>query len=246
MTHLQNNTKKCNQCGLVKPFDCFSKDNSRKLGIQPYCKVCMSQYYINNKDRILINRNQYYLDNKEEILELQKEHYINNILPKIQKNKEYVWEFKLKNPCKCGESHPACLDFDHIDPAIKFHNVSYLVKQRFSLEIIQKEIDKCEVICANCHLERHSKDIIYGIGKKRLHVRNLKFESECMICEHKGIASLVFHHRKPEEKLFKISACNKKEYTMEILIEEIAKCDIYCENHHRILHHNLRQKEQQK
>jgi len=55
-------------------------------------------------------------------------------------------------PCMdCGGSFPVvCMDFDHRDPGTKNHNVSDLVKVG-SVRILEEEIAKCDIVCANCH-----------------------------------------------------------------------------------------------
>ncbi|PSQ37951.1 hypothetical protein BRD13_08600 [Halobacteriales archaeon SW_5_70_135] len=53
----------------------------------------------------------------------------------------------------CGESDPVCLDFHHVDE--KVGSISTLVAERRSLSTIQRELRKCELLCANCHRERH-------------------------------------------------------------------------------------------
>ena len=49
----------------------------------------------------------------------------------------------------CGESNPIVLDFDHLK--YKKYNVSRMIHDGFSWKAIKKEIEKCEVVCANCH-----------------------------------------------------------------------------------------------
>ena len=53
----------------------------------------------------------------------------------------------------CGESNPICLDLHHVDE--KVGSISALVAERRSLSTIQRELQKCELLCANCHRERH-------------------------------------------------------------------------------------------
>lgn len=56
---------------------------------------------------------------------------------------------------KCGESRYYVLDFHHIDPSVKDETVSRMASQRNKIEDIQKEIEKCIVLCSNCHREFH-------------------------------------------------------------------------------------------
>jgi hypothetical protein len=55
----------------------------------------------------------------------------------------------------CGETHPACLDFHHRDPYKKSFNLAEGWKTRTWQEILD-EVDKCDILCANCHRKHHS------------------------------------------------------------------------------------------
>ena len=72
-----------------------------------------------------------------------------------KRNREYVENLKASTPCSdCGNTYPSyVMQFDHIIDD-KRGNVANLVRSSFSLEVIQAEIDKCELVCANCHAER--------------------------------------------------------------------------------------------
>jgi hypothetical protein len=53
----------------------------------------------------------------------------------------------------CGySSHPGVLDFHHIDPNSKLFGISSGGFSR-SWEDIKNEIQKCVLVCANCHRE---------------------------------------------------------------------------------------------
>ena len=86
-------------------------------------------------------------DNKDKRREINKRYY--------DKMKAWFDSIKSKLKCvKCGENHPATLDFHHKDPSTKEFAVSYTYR-RFSKEKILKEIEKCVVLCANCHRIHH-------------------------------------------------------------------------------------------
>ena len=56
-------------------------------------------------------------------------------------------------PCAdCGQRFPAvCMDFDHVDPETKSFGIARAVGDDYSLQRILDEIEKCELVCANCH-----------------------------------------------------------------------------------------------
>jgi len=62
--------------------------------------------------------------------------------------------YKRSHPCKCGESHPAALDFHHANGNKEF-TVSRAYSDCYSWKRIEKEISKCEMICRNCHAKLH-------------------------------------------------------------------------------------------
>ena len=52
---------------------------------------------------------------------------------------------------KCGFSDIRALDWHHLDPNEKVNSISEMVRDRVSMDKLQAELDKCELICANCH-----------------------------------------------------------------------------------------------
>ncbi len=81
-------------------------------------------------------------------------------IAKVNERKQRIWEFynKLKATLacsKCGENHPATLQFHHCDPEQKEFNLSEAVREGYSIERLKKEIAKCVVLCANCHAKEH-------------------------------------------------------------------------------------------
>jgi hypothetical protein len=78
----------------------------------------------------------------------------------IKRNREFIKDYKESRAClDCGKKyHPCAMDFDHIK-GIKKSNIAILVRMATSISTIKKEIDKCELVCANCHRLRTHKRI---------------------------------------------------------------------------------------
>lgn len=74
--------------------------------------------------------------------------------------KEYIETFKEKC-AKCGDTRKYVLDFHHKEPSEKDFTIGQLKKG--SLDLIKKEVDKCVVLCANCHREFHHLEKISNI-----------------------------------------------------------------------------------
>lgn len=59
---------------------------------------------------------------------------------------------KAKSGCiKCGEKDYVVLEFNHICGATKLFNIGKTKGKSKSWKTILKEVEKCEVLCANCH-----------------------------------------------------------------------------------------------
>lgn len=71
--------------------------------------------------------------------------------------KQRAVEYKGQKCEHCGYSeHLAALQFHHIDPTEKDFAISS-IQGSYSWERMVKELDKCELLCANCHAVEHSK-----------------------------------------------------------------------------------------
>lgn len=90
----------------------------------------------------------YYEKNKAKVIK-------NKSIRKKELTKQFA-EFKATKSCtKCGESHPATLDFHHVEYHPNNKKVFKLVQDGHWWKRIQQEIDKCVVLCANCHRIHH-------------------------------------------------------------------------------------------
>ncbi len=64
----------------------------------------------------------------------------------------------------------------------------------------------------------------------------LKKTLKCIICGEDTWYMLDFHHRDPKEKEMDLSIAVCHAWSKKRILKEVAKCDIYCANHHRELH----------
>jgi len=69
------------------------------------------------------------------------------------------WLYKIKQTlrCKvCEENTSCCLDFHHLNPEIKKFAIGDICKMRnVTKEEILEEMEKCEIMCSNCHRKYH-------------------------------------------------------------------------------------------
>ena len=73
------------------------------------------------------------------------------------KNKEFILSLKIK--CnRCPETHTSCLEFHHIDPNEKELEIAKVVQMGWGKKRILEEINKCELLCSNCHRKEHYKN----------------------------------------------------------------------------------------
>ena len=77
-------------------------------------------------------------------------------------------------------------------------------------------------------------NLIYRGEALRNYINSRK--ERCIECGITDKAVLVYHHIKPEDKLFALSNYNKKVHTKELVDDEISKCIILCHNCHMKYH----------
>ena len=102
------------------------------------------------KDRAyrLKYRRKWYANNKES----EKRHVRRRKL----ELKKWFRDYKKKLSCsECAENHPATLEFHH--KSQKDRDIGVMVNDGCSINKILKEIQKCKVLCSNCHKKLHYK-----------------------------------------------------------------------------------------
>ena len=157
----------------------------------------------------------------------------------------------LRNvPCRdCLGWFPAhVMDFDHARGSSK----KFWLLQRagsVSHERLTAELEKCEVVCANCHrartharaLERRRMRIEAGhppviesrLRREQTALMQKLRDVPCSECQQRfPFFAMDFDHRDPAEKSFEMTRMLGRLAT-ERLLEETTKCDIVCANCHR-------------
>lgn len=139
-------TKICTKCKIEKDFHSFSARKRAKDGLSSWCRDCFRE----NQQKRYYENHAYY----------RARH--NTSRNKIrEQNARKVFEY-LSNHCciKCGESDPIVLEFDHRSKSDKIENISNLVFNS-AWSRIEKEIEKCDVLCANCHRRKSAAQFAY-------------------------------------------------------------------------------------
>lgn len=128
--------KKCDHCKEFKEEDQFNW-KFKSLGVRhKTCRDCMHGF------------------NKKYFEGSAKEKHLQQVNERKQEARQvardYVYNYLLTHPCEeCGESDVRVLEFHHVGN--KDMAVSYMVSAGYSVERIQREIDACKILCANCH-----------------------------------------------------------------------------------------------
>lgn len=97
--------------------------------------------------------------NIEKARAYRRKHYYNNkevYIERAKATKKRVREYAniMKDKCVlCGETEKVCLDFHHLKD--KGEGVNKLI-QKCSLKRVKEEIEKCVVLCSNCHRKLHA------------------------------------------------------------------------------------------
>jgi len=81
-----------------------------------------------------------------------------------QAKRQLLLDARAGGCIKCGEMDASCLDFHHRDPAEKEGHIGEF--RKFGMKRLLAEIEKCDVLCANCHRKFHRderKQVLEGV-----------------------------------------------------------------------------------
>ena len=132
--------KRCYRCHEVKPIEDFAWRRKQKGQRDSFCRPCRSAY---GKEHYAANR-QRYIDQaraSKDAIRLERT--------------RFLLDFFKSHPCvDCGERDAVVLEFDHVGD--KSFSIGAKLVQ-FAWQTILDEIEKCEVVCANCHRRRTAR-----------------------------------------------------------------------------------------
>lgn len=132
----------CSACETDKSDEDFSWRNRAKQIRQNRCRVCYASY-----------QKTHYSNNKEKYVAKARRWNATNELD----NKKLLLAYLQEHPCvDCGEPDFEVLEFDHREPGLKEFSVCNRLAT-YTWTTLKREIDKCDVRCANCHRRKTNK-----------------------------------------------------------------------------------------
>lgn len=148
--------KKRNLCNRIRCLTCQPLETKIKRLEKDFrtCSYCKKDLP-NNKDFFYKKSDGY--NHTNQCKECFKKHYHN----RHKKIKQQCVEYKGGSCIKCGYSKSfAALEFHHIDPSQKDFEISRAASSNMNFEKIKIELDKCILVCSNCHKEEHENKMV--------------------------------------------------------------------------------------
>ena len=149
--HFNAGTHWCNVCTSYLPVSDFRTKRNGSHGLCGTCKACQ--------------------DTKKTALRKNNPDYWRSWAPrrdKIQHERKRHWVTLAGGKCqRCGwNEHHSGFDFHHINATEKECQPSHLMKSHKNDEALGRELDKCALLCTNCHKLFHA-GVWDGKWKKR-------------------------------------------------------------------------------
>ena len=131
---------KCNRCHERKPVADFAWRRKKRGQHDSFCRPCRAAY-----------KREHYQANKARYI---KQARVQKELRRVERTL-FLLEYFARHTCvDCGESDPVVLEFDHVDEkGEKAFEVARNFAERRWQDVLA-EMEKCEVVCANCHRKR--------------------------------------------------------------------------------------------
>lgn len=145
---------RCARCQVLKPAEAFSLRRGNGDRRDTHCRPCRADY-----------QHEHYVK--------QRERYVAEAGTRARaqavERTDYLLDYFEDHPCRdCGETDPLVLEFDH--QGDKLFNIGRELRYR-SWPAVLAEIEKCEVVCANCHRRRSAAQ--FGSLRLRLQAEHV-------------------------------------------------------------------------
>jgi hypothetical protein len=141
------NTKTCTRCQKAKSVNDFNHSKTRKEGTRAHCRECereQARAYYKKKPQAYKDRAHMQRD--------QMRNYLGTVCDSI----------KITRGCHCcGENELCTLDLHHVEKGVP---VTRALSKGYSA--FEREINKCVVLCCNCHRKVHSRLITLSVSDK--------------------------------------------------------------------------------
>lgn len=155
-------SKTCSKCNVTKSLDSFHKDARLKSGTSARCKACICEYkriyYASPKGKATVAA---YVEKNRAKRSAYNKEYSRRYRNAQFKNKRKL-EFCLYKGGVCSEcgfvateETIAAFDFHHTNALEKEYTPSDMLMLRRSK--VLKELDKCVLLCSNCHRILHHR-----------------------------------------------------------------------------------------
>jgi hypothetical protein len=124
------------RCGEAKPLDDFHRNAAKRDGRQDWCRACKNAHH-----------KTYYEAHREKFVKAADG---------TQRRFRQWYEGLKKGPCvDCGQQFPPqVMHWHHTDPDTKDAHVGRLARTGSKTAVL-REVEKCVLLCANCHALRH-------------------------------------------------------------------------------------------
>ena len=119
--------KTCTKCGQFKALADFSAHPQKRDGLQSQCRKCQQDCFA----------------------------------ARAKEKRDWLQAVKLDRGCEDSEcsghpEDPVALDFDHVHGE-KVASLSSMAGENKPWALLMAEVEKCDVVCANCHRVRTAR-----------------------------------------------------------------------------------------
>jgi hypothetical protein len=163
--------KTCKKCG--KQFDCYIEVNGKRKGLynRKFCLECSPYGEHNTKNLVYHSKTEKKCSNCQKVLPNSDFYCKNNkvyfsyckkcakiVFAEKQREQKIKSIEYLGGKCsRCGYNKCIwALEFHHTNPQNKDPTIRFS-STRQSFYKIKRELDKCIILCANCHREEHER-----------------------------------------------------------------------------------------